>query len=184
MAYGACIVLYLLDSSAPRNDHCGPSASRKVWIDSIMEEEGLGHWPSLVWIPPLKQLVFSILGEGSSLYYRITCQCSSFLLPLRGAQPLGDPSLLPCWGCPVILPFPPPKVFFILPPTPPHPLLPTTSPLPSHQGFHHSDSIASLARPPASDSSRQIGRVNHRLQSNSHTSSPLRLFLLLTALCQ
>ena len=62
--------------------------------------------------------------------------------------------------------------------------LPTTSPLSSHQGFHHSDSIASLARPPASDRTRQVGRVSHRLQSNSHTSSPLRLFLLLTALCQ
>lgn len=48
MAYGAYIVLYLLDSTAPTDGHCGPSESRKVWIDSIMEEEGLGHWPSLV----------------------------------------------------------------------------------------------------------------------------------------
>lgn len=161
-----------------------PSESRKVWIDSTMEEEGLGHWPSLVWIPPLKQLVFSALGGGSSLYYRITCPCSSFLLPLRGAQPFGDPSLLPCWGCSVILPFPPPKVLSYLYRHPPHPCLPSASPLPSHQGFHRSDSIASWARPPASDSSHQVGRVSHRLQSNSHTSSPLRLFLLLTALCQ
>ena len=45
------LALYLLDSTVlnclpeadPRADHCGPSETRKVWIEGVMKEEGLGH---------------------------------------------------------------------------------------------------------------------------------------------
>ena len=45
------LALYLLDSTVlnclpeadPRDDHCGPSERRKVWIEGVMKEEGLGH---------------------------------------------------------------------------------------------------------------------------------------------
>lgn len=120
-------ILSLLDSTGlnwlyevgPRDDLCWLSREKTGLDRGRHGAVGVRTLAKLHVNPSLGQLVFSVLREAALCAIGLpTLVPLSYFLLLQGALPFGDPSLLPRWGCSVILPLPLSKGFFILPPLP------------------------------------------------------------------